>query len=980
MFPLNTFEIHPAFEYIRQHVIESSQITVQQYCHKKTGAIHYHLAADHDESAFMVAVRTQPMDSKGEAHILEHTVLCGSEKFPIRDPFFGMMRRSLNTFMNAMTNSDWTAYPFSTQNDKDFKNLLSIYLDALFAPNINALDFSQEGIRVELDDNDKPVFKGVVFNEMKGALSPPSRQLFHHIAGHLYSKTTYHYNAGGEPAEITTLTHEELVAFYKKHYHPSNAIFMTFGKQNVYALHEQFETLALSKFEQGETLFSSVEPRLNAPKQVQETYAIEDQDLKDKTYLALSWLLPTAEDIQLWFGLRLVEGVLLQNGASPLRHYLETCGFAKSAGPILGLNDHNYEMTFSCGVQGANPENSEQFLQGVLEVLADVAAKPVDSKVIVALLHQIELDQREISGSGMPYGLSLMFKSLSSSVHHHDPIHVWDINEALAQVKQKIEQDPMWISNLVQTHLLDNRHRLLLTFLPDANKSAQIRQAEQDKLDQIDATLSVEAREQLRQQAQLLKQRQETAEDHDILPKVTLTDVPADIHIPQGENQNIEIVGQSYYVHVYPTGTNGLYYQQVLIDIPDKVLQSPYFAICTSLIGQVGAGEYDYLQLQQLQTAVSGGFGMSSSLCSDVADKDKISRFLVLNTKSLVQKHDALQLLKLVFEQLRFDEKSRILDILRNQKIGWQSSIVNNGQAYAMQNASRNMSAMARYANNSKGLKAYNDFCKLLDSISQDEQAYAEFINELRLVHAQLLQANRQFLLVCEPTQVDSLKDQIAEAWATAQIPIVTDEQSALNPLSEVHDVTHQAWLTDSNVQFCAQAYPAVTVDHDDAAGFMVLGPYLKNGFLHHAIREQGGAYGGGANYDVNTSTFRFFSYRDPRLAETFADFDASLQWLLQQQDGQQAIESAILTTISGMDKPTSPAQDAIGACHSALHGRTVDIRQRLRQRILNVTLQDLQRIVGTYFTENVVQKSVLASTAKAEQVLQLGFSVHKVY
>lgn len=972
-----TSEIHPAFEFIRQHKIESSQITVQHFRHKKTGAIHYHLAADHDESAFMVAVRTQPMDSKGAAHILEHTVLCGSEKFPIRDPFFGMMRRSLNTFMNAMTNSDWTTYPFASQNNKDFKNLLSVYLDAVFAPNINNLDFSQEGIRVELDDNNKPIFKGVVFNEMKGALSPPSRQLFHRIAEHLYSKTTYHYNSGGEPADITNLTHDELMAFYKKYYHPSNAIFMTFGKHNVHDLHEQFETLALAKFGQGETLYSSPEPRLSAPKHVQETYAIEGQEVLDKTYHALSWLLPTAEDVQLWFGLRLVEGVLLQNSASPLRQYLETCDYAKSAGPILGLNDRNYEMTFSCGVQGANPENAEQFLRGVLQVLTQVASKPIDSKVIESILHQIELNQREIAGNGMPYGLSLMFKGLSPSVHHHDPIHVWDINDALTQVKQKIEQDPMWIPNLIQTHLLDNPHRLQLTFMPDINKSAQIRQAEQDKLDKIEVNLSDEDRDQLRQKAQLLKQRQESQEDHEILPKVTLADVPMDIHIPQGEIQAIHIAGKSNPLHVYATGTNGLYYQQVLIDIPDEVLQSPYFSICSSLVGQVGAGEYDYLQLQQMQAAVSGGFWMTSSLRSDVVDKDKISRFLVLSTKSLVGKHQALQLLKLAFEQLRFDEKSRILEILRNQKIGWQSSIVNNGQAYAMQNASRNMSAMARHANNNNGLTAYNDFCQLLDKISTDENEYVKFINELRSIHTRLLQANRQFLLVCEPVYIEALKDQIADVWSSVQIPNIVQQFSETTSNSD--DAAHQAWLIDSNVQFCSQAYPAVTIDHKEAAAFMVLGPYLKNGFLHHAIREQGGAYGGGANYDVNACAFRFFSYRDPRLAETFADFDASLEWLLQQQGDQQAIESAILTTISGMDKPASPAQEAISACHSALHGRTIEVRQYLRQQILNVTLDDLKRIVRDYLNEDVVQKSVLASKAKAEQVERLGFEIHKV-
>ena len=975
---LSELEVHPAFEFIRHHVIDSRQITVQQYHHKVTGAVHFHLVADHDESAFMVAVRTQPMDSKGEAHILEHTVLCGSEKFPIRDPFFGMMRRSLNTFMNAMTSSDWTAYPFATQNNKDFHNLLAVYLDAVFAPSINALDFSQEGIRIELDDNGKPVFKGVVFNEMKGALSSPSAQLFHCIAEHLYSNTTYHYNFGGQPADITSLTHDELIAFYKKHYHPSNAILMTFGKHNVYDLHEQFENLTLSKFERGETLVSISEPRLNSPKQVLDTYALTDTDLKDKTYLALSWLLPTAEDIKLWFGFRLVAGVLLENAASPLRHYLDSCGYAKSAGPILGLNDRNYEMTFTCGVQGANPENAEQFLSGVLSVLNDVAAQPVDTKVIDALLHQIELNQREIAGNGMPYGLSLMFKGLSPSVHHHDPIHVWDINEALEQVKQTIKNDPMWISNLIKTYLLDNTHRLQLTFVPDAEKSAQILQTEQAKLNKIDGALTEQDREKLREQAQLLKQRQGTQEDHEILPKVALIDVPTEIHILQGEVQSIEIIGKRHDLHVYSTGTNGLYYQQVLIDIPDDVLQSPYFSICTSLVGQVGAGTYDYLQLQQLQTAVSGGFWMSSSLRSNCSNEDQISRFLVLSTKSLTQKYEALSLLKLAFEQLRFDEKPRILEILRNQKIGWQSSIVNNGQAYAMQNASRNMSAMASHANSMNGLAAFNDFCRLLDKITNDENEYEKFINELRLIHAKLLQANRQFLLVCEPVNVELLKAKIIDVWTSVRDSELI-ELTISNVADKSIDSTHQAWLTESNVQFCAQVYPAVTINHDDAAVFMVLGPYLKNGFLHHAIREQGGAYGGGANYDANSCAFRFFSYRDPRLAETFADFDASLEWLLQQQDDLQALESAILTTISGMDKLASPAQEAIEACHADLHGRTVAIRQRLREQILGVTLDDLKRIVRHYLRGDVVQKSVLASKAKAQQVEELGFDVYKV-
>ncbi|MDO4223947.1 MAG: insulinase family protein, partial [Acinetobacter sp.] len=417
----NTHSQHPAFEFIRQHHMPALGIDVAQYQHKKTGAIHYHLAHPSDENVFLVAFRTQPMDSTGKAHILEHTVLCGSEKFPVRDPFFLMIRRSLNTFMNAFTSADWTAYPFATQNKKDFDNLLGVYLDAVFSANLNPLDFAQEGIRVELE-NDQAVYKGVVFNEMKGAMSSPTDQLYHQLAHHLFPSTTYHYNSGGDPAVIPDLSYEQLVEFYQTHYHPSNAVFMTFGNRPVNELHQQFEDWALHKFERGETLHSTPEQRLTAPIQVVESYRYDSEDSKDKSYHQLAWLLPQASDLKVRLGMRLVEGVLLENSASPLRHYLETCDYAQATSPLMGVDDSNFEMVFYCGVQGSNAESAEQFEQGVMNILQDVASKPIDPALIDAILHQIELHQREIHGDGMPFGLSLILHGLSAGIHHYDPI------------------------------------------------------------------------------------------------------------------------------------------------------------------------------------------------------------------------------------------------------------------------------------------------------------------------------------------------------------------------------------------------------------------------------------------------------------------------------------------------------------------------------------------------------------------------------
>ena len=969
-----TQTIHPAFQLLRQHHVEALDIHVSEYKHKVTGAVHYHLATNHDENVFLVAFRTQPMDSKGTAHILEHTALCGSEKFPVRDPFFLMIRRSLNTFMNAFTAADWTAYPFATQNKKDFQNLLSVYLDAAFAANLNPLDFAQEGIRIELE-NDQAVYKGVVFNEMKGAMSSPTDQLYHQLAYHLFPETTYHYNSGGDPKEIPDLSYEQLVEFYKTHYHPSNAVFMTFGNQNAYDLQEQFETLALHKFSKGTTLYSTPEKRLTAPIEVTESYAVDSEDLKDKTFHVMSWLLPETSDIKLRLGMRLVEGILLENSASPLRHYLETCGYAQSTGPLMGVDDSNFEMTFYCGVQGSNAEYAENFKSGVLNILQDVASKPVDTDLVDAILHQIELHQREINGDGTPYGLSLILNGLGSAIHHNDPIHVWDVDSAIEQVKEELK-DPMWLSNLIQIHLLDNPHRVQMTLVPDATKSVKEQQAEQARLAEITANLTEDQKIEIQEKTEALKKRQDTPDDLELLPKVGLEDVPADLHIVQGQLREIICNGLDTPLNLYHAGTNGIYYQQVLIQIPDEIVQSPYFNLLSILMGEVGAGEYDYLELQQLQTAVSGGLGMGASLRSKVDNKDRISAWLTLTTKSLTQKLDAIQLLKLAFEQLRFDEKDRIIELLQQRKTRWQSRLSGSGHSYAMQTASRQMSALARRDYHNTGLGALNWLSDLVTKIDQDEDAYHALIAELQAIHRKLLQAPKQFLLVCEEHHSDRLVEEVQNVWDKLQ---VNKEPVTLTQVEQVNTANDEAWLIQTNVQFCASAYQAVDVAHADAAPLMVLAAYLRNGFLHSAIREKGGAYGGGASYDGNACSFRFYSYRDPRLAETFNDFEASVQWLLNTEQQPHQLEEAILGLVASMDKPGSPAGEAITACYALLHARTPKFRKMLRERLLNVTLDDLNRVAKQYLLEQKPVKAVVAPFAKREELQQLGFSIQQV-
>ncbi|WP_232023345.1 insulinase family protein [Thiomicrorhabdus aquaedulcis] len=476
---------HSAFKYLGQHAIESLNLTVEHYQHNVTGATHYHLAAEDGQNVFLVALRTVPMDSTGVAHILEHTTLCGSEKYPVRDPFFMMIRRSLNTFMNAFTSSDWTAYPFATENRKDFQNLLQVYMDAVFFPLLDPLDFAQEGHRFEFEEMENPnsplTYKGVVFNEMKGAMSSPVSTLWEVLSRELYPTNTYHYNSGGEPEEIPKLTHQQLVEFHQNHYHPSNSVFMTYGDISALEHQTQFETLALHRFtESVEQVHVGLEQRFSTPKVIEEAYALDEEDIEGKTHIVLGWLLGQNQDpLEVLKG-HLLGAVLLDNSNSPLRKVLEECDLAAAPSPLCGFEESNKEMAFVVGVEGSEPEHAQAIEQLILDTLEQIARDGVEQHQVEAMLHQLELSQREVGGDSYPYGLGLILHALPGALHDGDPIALLDTDKALLALESQIK-DPNFIPGLVKSWLLDNPHRVRLTLKPDTELSAQKAQHEKTR-------------------------------------------------------------------------------------------------------------------------------------------------------------------------------------------------------------------------------------------------------------------------------------------------------------------------------------------------------------------------------------------------------------------------------------------------------------------------------------------------------------------
>lgn len=965
---------HPAFEKLRSHRIDTLNLDVEEYRHKKTGARHLHLAADNDENVFFVALRTFPMDSTGVAHILEHTALCGSERYPVRDPFFMMIRRSLNTFMNAFTSSDWTAYPFASMNRKDFENLLSVYLDSVFFSKLDPLDFAQEGHRLEFEKPDDPstdlVYKGVVYNEMKGAMSSATSQLWQNLSSHLFPTTTYHYNSGGEPDHIVDLSYDDLIRFYKHHYHPSNAIFATYGNIPAHEHHERFEELALKRFDKlNVELPVRDEKRMYAPVRVEQGYGVnEGEDTADKTHIVMGWLLGHSFDLQENLEGQLLSAVLLENSASPLMRALETTDIGQAPSPMCGLEDSNREMTFVCGIEGSEPEklgDLEALIEGTLQ---GVVEEGVSEDRLEAILHQLELHQREIAGDSFPYGLQLIMSAISPMVHGGDPVELLDLDPVLATLREKI-RDPQYIPDLIRRKLLDNPHRVTLTLRPDDKLDARRQQAIREALAKRKAGLSRDEIEHIVERAKALEERQMRKDDDSILPKVDLTDVP--LQMPEPEARFDGDISAT----VFARGTNGLIYEQVVLPLPalteDELLLLPYYS---ALISEVGCGDLDYLQMQDRISAESGGVGASFTAKGRIDDVQDLSGYMVFSGKALVRNRTVLtKLLRDVYTSARFDEKDRIREIVAQIRARREQAVTGSGHALAMGAAAQGMSPGAWLSFRLGGLAGIRG-TKELDQSLKDPAALDAFCKQLASLHGKIREQTREFLIIGEEEQLPALIDDLKSCWQSD-----TGVESSRWEMERVSFVTREAWLTSTQVNFCARAYSTVPVDHPDAAALSVLGGFLRNGYLHRAIREKGGAYGGGAAQDSVNGNFRFFSYRDPRLAETLEDFDKALVWLQETDHEYQELEESILGVIGQMDRPRSPAGAARHAFHNKLFGRSPEQRARFRERVLSVTLDDLKRVAATWLVPEKASTAVVTGPDNRALVEGLGLNIQEL-
>lgn len=643
----------------------------------------------------------------------------------------------------------------------------------------------------------------------------------------------------------------------------------------------------------------------------------------------------------------------MDNSASPLMAALEQSELGTSPAPYCGFDSNTRESVFAAGLQGANAEDADAIEQMILDTLRDVTKQGVPASTVEAMLHQFELAQREVAGGHYPYGLQIIMESIGTIIHHGDGAQVLDIDPHLARLKEKA-QNPDFIPRLIREKLLDNPHRIRLLMQPDTTLADQESTDETNKITSLQASLTPDAAADIIRQTQALADRQAQEDDASILPKVTRQDVPTSTPFPTAIERHI---GQ-HTATTYEAGTNGLFYQKAILPLPAlSEAEREWLPLYCMIFGEVGTNSLSYLDVQEQLAADVGSIGMGLIVRPNIARNDQIEGFLSLSSKALVRKHSAAaQWMITLLEETNFTEHQRLREILQQVRASKINSIAGSGHSYAMGAASASLSALASQQLSWNGLLATKTY-KALQEQLDDNTFIRSIADTLTSLHHKVKQQPLKLLTVAEAASLDEAAASQAELWAACSAisslenPIHIDQ--AMLP-------KHTAWIANLQVNYVAVAYPAVGGDHEHAPALQVLAAYLRNTRLHMLIREQGGAYGGGASYSADTATFRYYSYRDPRIQGTIDDFLGTTEWMATHEHSEEALEEAILSVIGSIDKPSSPAGDAVGAFMGELFGSTAEQLQATRQAILAVTIEDLQQVARQYLQNDLAAIAVL--------------------
>jgi Zn-dependent M16 (insulinase) family peptidase len=939
------------------------QSWLYQLEHDGTGARHIHISNMDRENTFGVAFKTVPSDSTGVAHILEHTVLCGSERFPVRDPFFSMLKRSLSTFMNAFTASDWTMYPFATQNRKDYYNLMNVYLDAAFFPNIDELSFKQEGHRLDVtgDGADTRLeYKGVVYNEMKGAMSSPDQVMVRSLLNALYPDTTYRHNSGGEPAAIPSLTHQQLKAFHARHYHPSNAFFYTYGHLSLMDHLAFIEERVLSRFSRIDPGTNvPAQPRWTVPKTVTYHYPLDRSEDPSKKYQAcVAWLLADIKDTFEVLVTAVIEQVLIGNAASPLRKALMDSQLGTALSDGTGYDAENRDTLFSVGLKDVAESDTEKIEAIVFSVLKGLVEEGIDPELVESAIHQIEFHRKEVTNTPYPYGIKLLVGISASWMHGGDPERMLQLDADFERLRQSLAK-PRFLEDKIRRHFLDNPHRVRFTLAPNQKMAEVENQRVADELAGILASLDEAELARIRADAAALAKLQETQENINCLPTLQREDIPPSV-------VRIDPAPGFFQppVWTYDQPTSGIFYFSGGLGVGgiDRQLLPlvPFFCYAASKMGTKGC---DYAQMARRIDLYTGGIGFSANARTHFDNSGDCLPFVSLGAKCLNRNQDrTFEILHELTSRVDFSNHTRLRQLVLEYRAGLEAAVVHNGHRLAISLAARNFTPANCLQERWGGIHQLHTIKQVETEMTDDGMQH--LTASLQAIGDTIFCRNNvKMALVGE-------KKMLAEA--TESVNTLTDGLAAggkdgfMPPrIDMVPTLPMEGWSTSTAVSFVAQTFRTVRLDHADSPALSVIAKMLRSMYLHREIREKGGAYGGFALYNAEDGLFSFGSYRDPHIVGTLKVYDGAADFIRSGKFSEDDVKEAILQVCSELDKPDPPGPAARKAFYRRIIGLTDEARMRNKENLLKLTRKAVMETADRYFDNGRGKKAVAVISSR---------------
>ncbi len=965
-----------AFTLVREQNIPELKATAKLYVHKRTGARLLSVINDDENKVFSINFRTTPKDSTGVPHILEHSVLNGSEKYPVKAPFFELLKGSLATFVNAFTFPDKTCYPVASQNVQDFYNLIDVYMDAVLHPLLEQETLMQEGWHYEINDPSEPLtYKGVVFNEMKGAYSSPDGVLQKHVTQSLFPRHLYGVDSGGDPRHIPDLTYENFKGFWETHYHPSNSFIYFYGNDDPDKRLQLMEGyLKPYKKKKVKSVVRDVKP-FKRPKKAEYPYdAGDEHEIEKKHYLVVNWKLPDTSDAVLNYSLRILGHILIGTPASPLRKALLGSGLGEDLAGI-GMETELHDLIFSTGLKGTRKRHAKKIEKLILDTLESLVREGIDPDMIAASMNTVEFRLRENNTGSYPVGIALMRRVLTTWIHDEDPFKLLAFESPLHEIKSRMAADPRYFEKLIQAHLVENVHRTTLRLTPDPELGRRFDEDEKARLAGIRESMSDSQIADLIETTKKLKLRQETPDSSqalETLPVLKLQDLEK-----KSRSIPIEVLElQDTKVLYHDLFTNGIVYLDLGFDLhtlPKELL--PLTEIFARALLETGTDKEDFVKLSQRIGMSTGGIHSTAVSTSTFGSRESVTKLFLRGKGTAPQAAELLNILKDVLLSANFDNRDRLRQIVLEEKAGLESGLVPDGHIFVNQRLRAQFGESGWAKDQMSGI---GYLFALRELAVEMDQKWKSVLKKLETIREALINRNA---LLCNVT-VDSAN------WNTFK-PQLDSFLSTLpakdfKPVSFNVQPQHrkEGLAVPAQVNYVGKGANLYDLGYEYDGSAEVIVGYLGLAYLHDKVRVQGGAYGVFSVFDNASGVFTYLSYRDPNVARTIENYDGAASFL-KGLDGSRLSDNeltkAIIAAIGDLDAYQLPDARGYTSMIRYLTDRTDEIRQKIRDQVLSTNGEDF--IAFGEVLEKVARSNAVAvlGSQSAIESANVGLEITKV-